>query len=89
MSSIQVNFVVLCVLIFKKKYLQVVRHIGRQKISKNSEFLQQKSPNNGNLIFKKNDPTRDSIMPDTTMDYMDMSIRQVVDIKKMTSSHAK
>ena len=67
---------------------KVVRHVGRQRIPKDSEFLQQDSPK-GTLVFNKPDPTRESIMPDATTEFMDMSIRQVVELKKMTSNYSK
>ena len=48
------------------------------------KLLQENSPK-GNLVFKKPDPTRESILPDTTSEFMDLSIRQVVEVKKLTS----
>lgn len=70
---------------------QVVRHVGRERVPKDADFLKQNNSPMGTLTIRKPD-NRESMFPDLTMDEtntMEMSIRQVVEVKKMTSAWNK
>ncbi len=66
--------------------------MGRERVDKNSALLQ--NPNSpmdspmGTLTLKKNERPRESVASGGSLDTtntMEMSIRQVVEVKKMTS----
>ena len=65
---------------------KVIRHVGRERVAKDADFLRHNSPvEGGTLVMRKPDPARESLMPDMNeTNTMEMSIRQVVEVKKMT-----
>ena len=71
---------------YVNNFLQIIRHVGRERVPKDSDFLTGNSPR-GTVTLSRPDPTRQSVAPDMDdTNTMEMSIRQVVEQKKMTSS---
>jgi len=64
---------------------KVIRHVGRERVPKDAEFLRQNSPLGSNLLFRKDSlmPTQhDSMLDDTNT--MEISVRHCIEVKKMT-----
>jgi hypothetical protein len=70
-------------------FFQVVRHVGRERVPKNVDLFKN-SPNSaaGGTLTRNLNPRESTLLPsllDET-NTMEMSIRQVVEVKKMTST---